>query len=37
MPAAVGPVSKRDPALLRRELEEGFIDEAWLREAGITL
>jgi len=32
-----GPVSQRDPALLRRELEEGIIDEAWLREAGITL
>ena len=32
-----GPVSERDPELLRRELEEGIIDENWLKEAGITL
>ena len=32
-----GPVSERDPELLRRELREGIIDEAWLQEAGITL
>ena len=32
-----GNVSERDPALLRRELEEGIIDEAWLKKAGITL
>jgi N-methylhydantoinase B len=32
-----GPVSERDPELLRRELEEGIIDENWLKEAGVTL
>jgi len=32
-----GPVSERDPELLRRELEEGIIDENWLKEAGISL
>ena len=32
-----GNVAKRDPAILRRELEEGIIDEAWLKKAGITL
>ena len=32
-----GPVSERDPELLRRELRDGIIDEAWLKEAGITL
>lgn len=32
-----GDIAKRDPALLRRELEEGIIDEAWLKKAGITL
>ncbi len=32
-----GDIAKRDPALLRRELEEGIIDQAWLKQAGITL
>ena len=32
-----GPVSERDPELLRRELAEGIIDENWLKEAGVTL
>ncbi|MBE6713388.1 MAG: hydantoinase B/oxoprolinase family protein [Ruminococcaceae bacterium] len=32
-----GKISERDPELLRRELEEGIIDEAWLKKAGITL
>ena len=32
-----GDVKKRDVALLRKELEEGIIDEAWLKKAGITL
>ncbi len=32
-----GDIAKRDPALLRRELEEGIIDEDWLKQAGITL
>ena len=32
-----GPVAERDPELLRRELREGIIDEAWLKEAGVTL
>jgi len=32
-----GPVSERDPELLRRELEEGIIDENWLKEAGVEL
>ena len=32
-----GPVSERDPALLRRELQEGIIDEKWLEAAGIVL
>ena len=32
-----GNISERDPELLRRELREGIIDEAWLKEAGITL
>lgn len=32
-----GPVSERDPEMLRRELEEGIIDENWLKEAGVIL
>lgn len=32
-----GPVSERDPELLRRELREGIINEKWLEEAGIDL
>ena len=32
-----GPVSERDPELLRRELDAGIIDENWLKEAGVTL
>ena len=32
-----GDVQKRDPAILRRELEEGVIDEAWLKQAGVKL
>ena len=32
-----GPVSQRDPELLRKELREGIINEAWLKEAGIEL
>ena len=32
-----GPVSQRDPEVLRQELREGIIDEAWLKEAGVTL
>ena len=32
-----GPVSERDPELLRRELREGIIDEQWLSDAGIVL
>ena len=32
-----GPVSERDPELLRKELREGIIDENWLKEAGIVL
>ncbi len=32
-----GPVSERDPALIRKELREGIIDEKWLKEAGVTL
>ena len=32
-----GPVSERDPEILRRELEEGIIDENWLKEAGVEL
>ena len=32
-----GPVSQRDPELMRRELEEGIINEKWLEEAGVTL
>ena len=32
-----GPVSERDPELLRRELREGIINEKWLEEAGIAL
>ncbi len=30
-----GPLTERDPALLRRELSEGIIDETWLQEAGV--
>ena len=32
-----GPVSERDPELLRRELREGIINEKWLEEAGVVL
>ena len=32
-----GPVTERDPELLRRELREGIIDENWLQEAGVKL
>ena len=32
-----GPVSEREPEILRRELEEGIIDENWLKEAGVSL
>ena len=32
-----GPVSERDPELLKRELREGIIDENWLKEAGVVL
>ena len=32
-----GPVSERDPQVMRRELEEGVIDEKWLKDAGVTL
>ena len=32
-----GPVSERDPELLRRELREGIIDEQWLKDAGVVL
>ena len=32
-----GPVSERDPELLRKELREGMINEKWLEEAGIVL
>ena len=32
-----GPVSERNPDLLRRELREGIIDEQWLKDAGIVL
>jgi N-methylhydantoinase B len=32
-----GPVTERDPELLRRELREGIIDENWLQEAGLKL
>ena len=32
-----GPVSERDPELLRRELREGIINEKWLEEVGIVL
>ena len=32
-----GPVSERDPEILRRELAEGIIDENWLKEAGVEL
>ncbi len=32
-----GDIAKRDPAILRRELEEGIIDEAWLKKAGVNL
>ena len=31
-----GPVSERDPDLLRKELREGIIDENWLKKAGIS-
>ena len=30
-----GPVSERDPELLRREFREGIIDEQWLKDAGV--
>ena len=32
-----GPVSERDPELLRRELREGIIDQQWLKDAGVVL
>ena len=32
-----GDIAKRDPAILRRELEEGIIDEEWLKKAGVEL
>jgi N-methylhydantoinase B len=32
-----GPVSERDPEILRKELREGIIDETWLKEAGVDL
>ena len=32
-----GPVEERDPELLRKELREGIIDEAWLKAAGVSL
>ena len=32
-----GDVALRDKEVLRRELREGIIDEAWLKEAGVTL
>ena len=32
-----GPVSERDPELLRKEYREGIIDDQWLEEAGIKL
>ena len=32
-----GDVNERDPELLRKELREGIIDEAWLAAAGVKL
>ena len=32
-----GDVSERDKALLKKEFEEGIIDEAWLLDAGVKL
>jgi N-methylhydantoinase B/oxoprolinase/acetone carboxylase alpha subunit len=32
-----GDVNERDPELLRKELREGIIDEAWLEAAGVKL
>ena len=32
-----GDVAERDPELLRKELREGIIDEAWLESAGVKL
>jgi N-methylhydantoinase B len=29
-----GDPAERDPAVIRRELREGIVDEAWIREAG---
>lgn len=32
-----GPVSKRDKEKIMKDYKEGIIDDAWLKEAGITL
>ncbi|MBR5489121.1 MAG: hydantoinase B/oxoprolinase family protein, partial [Firmicutes bacterium] len=32
-----GPVSERDPELLKKEYKEGIIDDKWLEEAGISI
>ena len=32
-----GPVEERDPEATRRDRREGIVDDAWLREAGVTL
>ncbi len=32
-----GPVSERDPELLKKEYREGIIDDKWLEEAGISI
>ena len=32
-----GPVSERDPELIRKEYREGIIDDKWIEEAGISI
>ncbi|MDD6043989.1 MAG: hydantoinase B/oxoprolinase family protein [Eubacteriaceae bacterium] len=32
-----GPVSERDPEIIKREFREGIIDKKWIEEAGIDI
>jgi N-methylhydantoinase B len=32
-----GPVEKRDPEKIRKDYQEGIIDDEWLKEAGVAL
>ena len=32
-----GPVSERDPEIIKREYKEGIIDRQWIENAGIDI